>query len=563
MLEELTVANYALIEKARVEFGPGLNVLTGETGAGKSILIGALGLLLGSKAEGEIIRTGAEEASVAGVFAVPADSEREEWAVNAGLALDAEPVIVRRVVRHNKRSTCHIQDSPVSRAQLEEFAGFLVDLHGQHEHQSLFSTEAHRRNLDRYSGLSPDLEQFQKGFQALTQLKKDYQALLSDESARSEEQFKLRQTVEEISAADIKPGEEEELKAEKRRLDQFEKLFSALENIQEALEAHRGSALGNLKVGLQAAQSAAAVDSSLEPLTRRLDSAAIEVEDIADSFRSYQHSLNFSPERQDQVNARLTQLHALQKKYAPTEEGLLACLAEALKKLDLLENLGSRKEALVASLMAQEKLVLAQAGQLSQKRAQGALKLEKQIEAALAELGMGRAELKISLTQKLAENGKPVCGPWGLDVVEFLFSANPGEPVKPLKEIASGGELSRVMLALKSILSDSDNIPILVFDEIDTGIGGEIGNALGRFMKKIARSKQVLCITHLASIASFADRHLKIEKLVDGNRTTTQISPVTGEHRVREIARMLSGESAAETGLEHARSMLAKNAGSV
>lgn len=561
MIEELSVQNFALIEKAKLEFRSGLNVLTGETGAGKSIIVGALGLLLGSKVESDVIRTGAEETLISGVLDLGPDAERLEWFRENGLPVEDGPLILRRLVRQNKRGACFIQDQPVTRNQLEDLASYLVDLHGQHEHQSLFVPENHRRHLDRFLGIWEELQEFSLHFSQLNALKKDLESLEADESVRSEEIFRLRQAIEEISEACLVPGEEEELKREKTRLDQFEKLHGAIQSLDQVFFEGRSGALALLRSGAQIATTISRIDGSLEPFAQRLESAVLEVEDLAESFHSYRLSLNFSPEHLEEVNARLALLYGLSKRYGPSVEAMLEHLEQAVKRLQVLENFASVREETVQKMLDQEKKVLGKAALLSEKRLEGALRLQGQILEALGDLGMSKAQFQIAISRRLGESGKPLCGPTGMDSVEFLFSANQGEPLRPLKDIASGGELSRVMLALKSVLSETDNIPILVFDEIDTGIGGEIGNALGRFMKKIARNKQVLCITHLASIASFADHQLKIEKQVEGGRTLTRVTPVLGEDRVKEIARMLSGDSTGDAGLEHARSMLEKNSG--
>lgn len=561
MIQELTITNYALIEKVRVEFAPGLNVLTGETGAGKSILIGALGLLLGNRADTEVIRTGAEEAQVSGVFELEPSEETAEWCSANDLSWPVEePLLIRRSIRPQKRGGCSVAGQPVTRAQLEELTGFLVDLHGQHEHQSLFTSDQHRRLLDRYAGLEADLKAFASEFQTLSQAKKAWEDLVSGEADREQELFRLTQVVQEIEKAGLRDPEEEEiLRAERSRLEQFGKLSGALESLEAALTDGRSSAVAQLKNARQALGAIVLVDDQWASEETRLENALIEVEDIAQTLHRYKLGLSFSPERLEDVNERLAVLHGLDKRYGPGFEAVLATLSQAKEKKNLLENYTSEREKAESRVNALEQDLIQSALKLSERRQEAAKRLEAGVKTALADLGMRGAVFKIGFQRRMAESGKPVCTPFGLDQIEFLLAANVGESPKLLRETASGGELSRVMLALKSILSEADKIPILIFDEIDTGIGGEIGLALGKYMKRLSRTKQVLCITHLASIASFADHHLRVEKASEGGRTTTAVSVVTGEERVREVARMLSGATITEASLQHAQELIGRH----
>jgi DNA repair protein RecN (Recombination protein N) len=560
VIEELTVTNYALIEKVRVAFGPGLNVLTGETGAGKSILIGALGLLLGNKAESEVIRSGADEAQVAGVFNAEPSEEAREWLEANGVAWpDDEPLVLRRSVRPQKRGVCSAGGQPVTRAQLEELTGFLVDLHGQHEHQSLFTADQHRRLLDRYAGLETELKGFGAEFQVLSQTKKQYDDLVAAEEGREAELFRLTQVIQEIERADAREGEEDELKTERSRLEQFEKLGGALDQLEQALTDGRTSAVAQLKSARTALGTIATVDSRWAGEETRLENALIEVEDIAETLHRFRLGLSYSPERLEEVNGRLAVLHTVDKKYGPGLEAVQRTLEEARARRSVLENLTSEREALLARVDDLEQKLIQSAMKLSDRRQAAAKTLESGVKVALGELGMRNAVFRIAFQRRVGDSGKPICTPYGLDQIEFLLAANAGEAPKLLRETASGGELSRVMLALKSILSEADKIPILIFDEIDTGIGGEIGLALGKYLKGLSKTKQVLCITHLASIASFADHHLRVEKKEAGGRTTTEVSAIEGDERVREVARMLSGQAVTETSLQHAQELIGRH----
>lgn len=560
MIQELTITNYALIEKVTVAFAPGFNVLTGETGAGKSILIGALGLLLGNRAEAEVIRAGTDEAQVSGVFACDPSEEALEWLESNDLAWPTdEPLLLKRSVRPQRRGVCSVGGHPVTRAQLEELTGFLVDLHGQHEHQSLFTADQHRRLLDRYAGLEAELKVFAGEFQTLSQAKKDFEELVAGEADREQELFRLTQVVQDIGRANPQDDEEDELKAERARLEQFGKLSEALTHLEEALTDGRSSAVSQLKTARQALATVVTVDDKWTGEETRLENALLEVEDIAQTLHRYRLGLSFSPERLEDVNERLAVLHGLDKRYGPGLEAIRATLEQAKRRLSLLENFTSERDKAEARVNALEQQLIQSALKLSERRQEAAKRLEAGVKAALADLGMRGAVFKIGFQRKLAESGKPVCSPYGLDQIEFLLAANVGEAPKLLRETASGGELSRVMLALKSILSEADKIPILIFDEIDTGIGGEIGLALGKYLKRLSRTKQVLCITHLASIASFADHHLRVEKSTEAGRTTTGVAVVTGDERVKEVARMLSGAAVTETSLQHAQELIGRH----
>lgn len=559
MIEELFIQNYALIEKAHVTFGPGFNVLTGETGAGKSILIDALGLLLGGKIDTDVIRHGQTQAMVCGILEAK-DQEIKAWLQEASIPPEDDRLILRRVIKPQKRGGCYIGQTPVTRLQLEELTSLLVDLHGQHEHQSLFHLDHHRRWLDCFLGLEDELKAFAQEFQELAKRKKEWEELYLDETEREEEILRLRQHIDDIFQAQLRIDEEKELEAEKMRLDQHEKLYTELENLHNALTEDRFSVLSNLKLARLSLQEVALIDTQWDDASKRLESAFLEIDDIAQSLQLYRHRLDFCPERLEEVNARLGLIHGLVKRFGCSVEDVLEKEKCFRERLSFLESLASAKEEAEMAMLEKEKDVIQRAMVISEQRRSGSKMLQDQVLEALADLGMSCAQFRISFQRKLAESGKPVCSIFGLDQVEFLLSANPGEPAKPLKDIASGGELSRITLALKAILSDVDDIPILIFDEIDTGVGGEVGQALGRYLKQLSRRKQVLCITHLASIASFADHHLKVEKRIEEDKTSIMITKVENEERLKEIARMLSGDSFGEVGLQHAGELLKQNA---
>ncbi|HOV63368.1 MAG TPA: DNA repair protein RecN [Spirochaetia bacterium] len=558
MLEELTIQNYALIDHVSVSFTSGLNILSGETGAGKSILIGALGLILGMKGDVQSIRTGEDECSVSAVIRVDGNPDAMEWLTGRDIRTEDGSVIVRRTLKRSGRGSVFIQNIPVTREDLAEFTSLIFDLHGQHEHQSLLSVENHRRLVDRYGDHEELLAALSREFLSLSALKKDYEQLINDERDALREKELYEYAVNEIEKAGIHVGEDEELEKERGILAHAEKLFLLLEEFSNLVAEGKNGSLARLRQAMGVLDSIARIDSDLSEHTRRLENAFYEIEDIADTLNQYRASVHFSQERLDECEQRLQLIHRLEKKYGSDIAGVLAYGEKAKKSLERFDNREREKEEMVRKIGEAEKRVSELAKDLSQKRKNASALLQDRIQERLKPLGMPKAQFSIDLSYNESQSGKPLCGPSGFDRVEFMISPNPGEPLKPLNQIASGGELSRVMLAIKSVLAEKDHIQTLIFDEIDTGIGGEVAVAVGEHLKAIGTHKQVLCITHLASIASCAENHIKIEKVVDADRTFTRVTPVTGQDRIKEIARMLSGDSTEGVSLAHAEELLKK-----
>lgn len=560
MLEELTVRDFALIERLSVSFTGGLNILTGETGAGKSLLVGAIGFLLGAKADTGVIRTGAEESLVTGVLDVSRNAEAREWLRSRGLEPEDGRVLVRRGIKANGRGSAYIQNQSALRSDLAELTSLLVDLHGQHEHQSLLLPENHRKLLDRYARIEDEVSGFSSRFSALAAEKRAFESALASEAERSREIEFLRFAVEEISKAKLRAGEEAELEGEERLLSQHEKLFAAVEAAHGALtggEDGEGglASLRRLRSGLE---TAGAIDPGLSDLARRSDDAFYELEDVADSLRQYLGSLSFRPERLEEVEGRLAEIRKLKKKYGATVEDVLGRLDEDQGRLSRLETWEEDKGEIERRIAAMETEVLAAALAISEKRKASASGLQSKIEAIVRTLGMPSAKFFARVGRKDTDEGRPVVGPYGVDEVEFLIAPNPGESAKPLARIASGGELSRVALAAKTVMAGTDFVDCLIFDEVDAGIGGEVAVAVGEHLKELGKTKQVLCITHLASIAVRADNHYRVEKDVSGGRTSTRLSRMDGRVRAEEIARMLAGDPREEASIAHATELLRK-----
>ena len=565
MLEELDIKDFALIDKAHIDFKKGFTVLSGETGAGKSILIGSLAFVLGGKAGLEQIRTGAHEASVSAVFLVES-KEALAWLDEHGIEPEDGRILLRRVVRDTGKSSSWIGSTPVTRADLQSFADFLADIHGQHEQQSLMKVTEHRRYLDIYAGIVDEVAAFTSYYQKLVEKRKALAALNTNEAERRNRIEMLGFAVDEISSAKIKPEEDVELEAEENKLSSYEKLYGDIDEITQIFSSEGSGIIPLLKRLKNVVPHAAMFDQSLGELDSRLQSSFYELDDISEEFKNYKNSLVFDPQRLEEVQDRLELINKLKKKYCTlginaTCRDIIAYGEQAQKELENLTGNDANRELLEKEISALEKQVYLAAKKIHGQREAASSRMSAQIQEILKKLGMQNAKFSVRLTEKPGDEITQKCGPYGMDDIEFLIAANAGSPMYGLAKIASGGEISRVMLALKTVLAEGDNTGTLVFDEIDTGIGGEVAVSVGEHMKKLAAKKQILCITHLASIAVYAHNQLKIQKGSDGDTTSTKVFPITDKSRVEEIARMLSGDATSQASLEHAASMLQKFGG--
>ncbi|MCG8453703.1 MAG: DNA repair protein RecN [Spirochaetales bacterium] len=557
MLEELNVRNFALVESESMQFGAGFNVLTGETGAGKSILVDALSLVLGAKGNGESVRKGANQAEVSARIGVPTSPELTEWAERYGIEPEDGSLIVRRVLKTNGRGGAWVQSVPVTRLALSELASLLVDIHGQHEHQGLFKTALHRRYLDRYAGIEERVSAFTLRFSELAALGRRLEDMAEAEGRAAQEAQDMRKALQDIDEAELQDGEEEELGELQRRLAGHEELSASLDKVLEAASEARGGALAKLRIAREGLEQAGEIDSRFEAVTRRFDGAFFELEDLLDDLRRQRDSQDFDPAELERVDQRLAQILALQKKHACVSIAqLLERAREYRERLETFDGRDEERRQLEAQRDALQKEVVAESSALSQKRQQAAVGLQERVENHLKALGMGDARFVVSLEGRRNGDGRTVVGPYGSDEVEFLLSANRGEEPKPLKSVASGGELSRVMLAVKTVLSEVDAVATMIFDEVDTGIGGEVARSVGEHLRGLSQHKQVFCITHLASIAVFADNHLQVSKSTVGDRTLTRVRQIVGDQRVGEVARMLAGDQEDSASLDHAARLL-------
>jgi len=561
MLESLLVANYALIDRLEARFTPGLNILTGETGAGKSILVGALGLLLGLKADPDTVRAGAEEASVSGVIRLEGNREALAWLEAQDIAPEEGSLIIRRTVRRNGKGALFVQDSPLTLASLRELTAILFDMHGQHEHQSLLTPDNHRKLLDRYGECTAQVEEFGAAYSRLLSSRAEHAGLVAGEKERLRRVELLEHAVREIAEARLDAAEETALEQESRLLANHEKLLRLLEDLYAGTAESRGGALAQLRQSRGLMQDLVAIDASLGEKAKQLEDAFFELEDLAQGIAKRKAGMLFDPARVERVDERLALIRSLKKKYGGTVEQALAHAEQCQRELEGIEGSGELARTLEGQIAALEKELKGRAGEISLARRKAAAGLQSRVEGELKQLGMPKVRFQVDLQDRTNDAGKLVYSATGKDKLEFLISPNQGEPFRRLVQIISGGEMSRVMLALKTILASSDQIGTLIFDEVDAGIGGEVALAVGERLKSLAAEKQVLCITHLATIAVRADNHLKVEKSSEGERTVTRVVQVAGAARREEIARMLAGDRKGDTSLKHAEELLARYGG--
>ncbi|MGQ9524083.1 MAG: DNA repair protein RecN [Armatimonadota bacterium] len=547
MLAEIHIRNFALIDRLSVQFGPGLNVLTGETGAGKSIIIDAIAAILGERADTTQVRTGTDRALIDACFRLDQGGLPE--GADAALAEDGA-LVISREISVSGRSQARVNGRPATLGMIREVARGLVDLHGQHEHQSLLQVDRHMRVLDHWIGSEAValLQRIREKHSQWTELRCERERLLTDERVRARQIDLLRFQVDEISAAKLVPGEEEQLQADRLRLASAEKLAEAAAEAMALISEDDRSAIECLSKAVVRLRDAARLDPSLAGLADAVENAFYLLEDSARELRSYAESIEFNPSRLNLIEERLDLIRGLKRKYGDSIEQILEYAETAARELEQLEQYEARSQELDAEISQAERELAALCEQMSELRHAAAVPLAQAVMRELSDLGMEKARFAVQIDHA------PM-GPDGADAVEFMLSANPGEPLKPLARVASGGELSRVMLALKTVMSRTDRVPVMIFDEIDVGIGGSTGNVLARKLRSLAETNQVLCVTHLPQIAAAAHNHYCVRKVEAGGRTQVEVKQLYGDERLRELARML-GDPESESALRHARSML-------
>ena len=562
MLIELNVQNFAVIERLRLELGPGFNVLTGETGAGKSILIDAVSGLLGARLGSESIRAGEQSARVEGVFQVEDDPELRTRLEELGVEPDDGTLIVSRDVAAAGRSIARVNGRAVPASALAQLAPHLVDIHGQNENLSLLRASAQLLLLDAYAGLDAERATLAERVAELRRVRREREALEGDERELARQLDLLQFQIEEIGGASVQPGEDDELEAERRVLANAERLIELAETaygvLYEGAEELR-PATELLDQAAHALDELARLDPEQGPTAQRARELSVQAADLAHDLRAYRDRVEVDPQRLSEVEERLELLRTLKRKYGPTIADVIAFGQQAADQLDEL----SRRQSRADELDARERELVAElaglAAALSAGRQAGAERLSSAVESQLAYLNMPNARFAVEVARQPAGDGLPVEGQLvhfdatGIDRVEFLVAPNPGEPLRPLARIASGGETARLMLALKASLAAVDQVPVLIFDEVDQGVGGRSGRVIGEKLAELSHSHQVICVTHLPQIASFADAHYRIVKTVEGDRTRTTVSRLDEAGRVEELAAMLGGT---RHGLDQARALI-------
>ncbi len=564
MLRSLSIRDYALIEELEVEFESGLNIITGETGAGKSILLGALGLLLGDRASTEAVRSGAKKAVVEGLF----DSADEGPLPDVLRSHDIDPsdngvLIVRREVSSNN-SRAFINDTPTTLEVLREVAAHSIDLHGQHEHQSLLRPETHVGLLDNFGGLGGLVETYRKHYRSVADLRKEREELARQEEDLRKQKELIEFQIEEIDRAAPQLDEQDELEAERRILENSERLYEATAQLYAILAESDEALYDRVVIVRNQLQDLARIDATFEETLGEVRSAEIAMKEATQFLQDYNARIEFNPERLDEIRERLGELDFLARKFGGTIEAVLLHRKRIGKTYELAANFEGAIARITEQIDdAQEKLSQS-AHRLSQKRHEVAERIEEMIGVELATLGMPHAQFVVQFDLQedpdgwinFSDGSRVVAYTSGADVVEFYISANLGENPKPLTKVASGGEISRIMLGLKAILAKSERLPILVFDEIDSGISGAIARRAGETMHRLAQFHQIIAITHLPQIASLGDTHFVVEKSIEGDRTKTHIRRLSESERAEQIASLLSGEAVSEAALESARELI-------
>jgi DNA repair protein RecN (Recombination protein N) len=569
VLRELRVKNLAVIESLTVPFGPGLNVLTGETGAGKSILIDALTLLLGERAQpAEAIRAGAETATIEAVFDAPRKSGVANLLQEHGIGLENGTLVIRRELVRGGRGRVFLNDSNATLALLEKLGEALVEVHGQHEHQALLRPGRHLDLLDAFAGLGVLRDRLRQRYEEWRAVSAELEALRVTSRDQAARTAQYRDTLAEIDGARLRAGEEEELRDERRRLANAERLAEGAAAAYRELYDDPASSVeraGRVAVVLR---EMARLDPGIEPTVQALETALVHLDETARTLRGYRDGIVFDPPRLDALERRLDEISRLKRKYGENVQAVLALRAKVEADLESSGRSGEEEARLAERGDRLRAELTTRAADLAERREQAVSRLETAVLAELGALDLETAAFRVRLHRERAGDGELAVGPdgWrlgarGVDQAEFLFSGNAGEDVRPLARIASGGELSRTMLAIKVVLAATDAVPVVVFDEVDAGIGGKTADTVGKKLRQVSRARQVLCVTHLPQIAAHADQHLRVEKREEDGRTTATVAALVKGDRVREVARMLGGESVTDTSLRHALELITQARG--
>ena len=571
MLKTLLIKNYALIEEIEVEFESGLNIITGETGAGKSILIDALSLVLGERASSDVIRRGADKAVVEAVFGIAGNKRVCGFVESQDLELSSD-LILRREISAKGHNRCFINDTPVALSVLQAVGDLLVDLHGQHDHQSLLRTETHIDLLDDFGGLAGLKEEYVASYGRLTELFSFLGELQAKERQLRERKDLYEFQIQEIDVLAPQRGEEDALERELKILENSEKLFEATSNLHQMLYEGEKAVYDQLVLARNQLEDLARIDASFEEIKNECASAVAIVSEVSKFIQSYNSKVEFNPERLEQIRDRLGKLALLKKKYGGSVDAIIEHRDKIGQEFALAENFEGEIKKLAEKIEEERRVCSAAAQRLSAKRREHVGKINNSVAAELAKLGISNARFDVKVENHLIGKSNGSSQPLrayvklgreffqatlkGIDDVEFHISTNLGEELKPLVRVASGGEISRIMLALKLILAKSERLPLLIFDEIDVGVSGRIAVSVGKSLKTLSQFHQVVAITHLPQIAGLADTHFVVEKVEREKRTKTRLRKLELEERVREVAKLMSGTQVTEAGLRGARELM-------
>jgi len=564
MLLELSIRNFAIIKQVTISFRKGLNILTGETGAGKSIIIDALGLLLGERSSTDFVRYGEKRAEVEGLFELKAGHPAIQICEGFGVQVDQDGMlVVRRDISAQGKSIIRLNGQLVTLAMLRELGPWLVTVHGQHDAHALLQADKHITWLDAFGEkqLLTAKQEYAALYQAYRKARADLERMSKNEREMMQRVDLLSYQLREIEAASLQPGEDEKLLTQRKKWAHHEKVYAGMQAAYRALNGdQRGMEwLGHAMSELERVQQ---YDENLAPIVEAVQTAYYQVEDVVHQLRSFQNHYDFDPEQLSEVERRLDTIQTLKRKYGKSVDEILEYAATIQDELEEIEHYDDRLQQLQGKVCELEADLAVEALELSMIRRECAKQLAAAIEQQLKELHMERARFSIDVRQVPDENGIEVEGSRchvdenGVDFVEFMISPNPGEPLRPLAKIASGGELSRVMLAIKTILADTEQVGTLIFDEVDTGVSGRAAQAIAEKLARVGVNRQVLCITHLPQVASLADAHFYIKKDMNDQETATSVNYLTEEERVKELARMLGGAAVTEKTAEHAREMI-------
>ncbi len=559
MLEFLRVKNIALIDEIEIEFGRGLNLLTGETGSGKSIIVDSLGTLTGGRISSDLIKSGRESAQIEGLFRVSAGETLREITDPFGIEFDADEIIVRRELSRSGRNRIFINGQLATQAVLKQIAPFLVAIHGQGEQSALYDAGSHMDLLDRFAGVENERRQTGQAYLRMEETRAELASLRTGDAEKLQLLDLLRFQTEEIRRAGLRVGEDSELAEEKRKLNNVEKLSALSGEAYALLYDEENSTAATLEKATRKIEELAQFEARFGEYLESLESARAVIEDLAVTARDFGSHLEFSPERLAEIEDRLAEISRLTRKYGSSIEAVLAHLDDSEKKLERIETSELRERELQAELAELRADYLAAAVKLHDRRVTAAARFAKAVEANLKDVALDKARFEVRLEASTSVDGDGFEGfsANGIDVVEFYFSANPGEEPKPLVRVASGGEASRLMLVLKTTAGGASTQTTAVFDEIDAGIGGRVAEAVGAKLKALSEKQQILCVTHQPQVASKADKHLLIEKFAKKDRTTIAVRDLDEAERIEEIARMLAGEKITSAARENAREMIA------